>query len=117
MIDIKIENLSVEKVNAFLKLELTPKALRTILQWLAGIFGSYTTDLYHIQANKPIKWLQIKNSGDKPLSDTATEMQWRITDEGQKEFRLEQALKIIKMQKEAVNRILKSMDSESIGQY
>lgn len=105
------KNMSVEKLRSleeYARLMAEYKGnpyLQSVLKVeISAAYSYYTGLLEPIEAVKPMKWIAIKESGDeKDISDKKTEMLWRSTEEGRKEYEYKMKLKAFDKMLSAIN--------------
>lgn len=76
--------------------------------WLAA-------QLKPLKEQKSREWIKIKLSGDKPLSDRLTDMKWRSTEVGAKEYAIELKMKCLKEIMQAIksSNFISSIESKN----
>lgn len=94
----------------------SPQKLAELHIELATKFAFLSDIAKDLQIERAVFW-QIKEAGDKPLSDTVVEARWRVTEGGKKEIRLKFEMKSIEKLCSAIKSSIVVNSIESRGSF
>lgn len=90
----------------------SPHELAEINTHAAAEYSWYCEQMIKIKLQKAQEWEELKNCGDKPLSDETTEMKWRKTEAGILEVKIKYAMKALEKLMTAIKSQLINLHKE-----
>jgi hypothetical protein len=93
---------------------ITPGRLADYRIYLAALYSLRAAEMQKILAVKPAIWLDIRSDKN---SDKATDREWQVTKDGQRETQLKWELRRIDKLSAAIASKLRVMEGEARNQY
>ena len=95
------------------KNKAVPGALAELAETLSADYMMCSDLIIKLKLIKPEAWITIKRSGDKPLSDKLTDMEWQRTEEGTEEMKLKYRMKALEKAMSTIKQHIYVLNTEA----